>query len=74
MPKFVVLKTLPKGQQPGELVDLNDDEGAVFLAVEAVREARPSDDKTTTPVKTSPPRPRSREYHRRDLHAAATTD
>ena len=36
MPTYHVLKELPKGQQPGDLVELNADEAAVFLAVGAV--------------------------------------
>ncbi len=56
MPKFVVLKALPQGQQPGETVDLNEDEGRVFLLVGAVK---PADEK---------PKP-TRRYARRDMQA-----
>ncbi len=56
MPTFVVLKTLPKGQQPGETVELNADEARVFLLVGAVT---PADDKPKA----------SRRYGRRDMQA-----
>jgi hypothetical protein len=61
VPKYVVLKVLPQGQRPGELVDLHEDAGRVFLAVDAVRLA--DDDEAA-------PKPRRR-YQRRDLHAEA---
>lgn len=64
MPTYVVLKDLPHGQRPGDLVDLNDDEGRVFLLVDAVRKATAADEK-----KTPEHRLRPREYHRRDLQA-----
>ena len=64
MPKYVVLKTLPKGQQPGDTVELNDDEARVFLLVEAVREP---DAFTPAELATKP----KRRYGRRDLEAEA---
>lgn len=61
MAQYLVLKELPKGQQPGELVELNDDEARVFMTegVEAVRPVDPEPDET---------KPRRR-YNRRDLQA-----
>lgn len=64
MPKYVVLKDLPQGQQAGEIVDLNEDVGNIFLTVEAVRKITPSDER-----KTPQQRLRTREYNRRDLQA-----
>ena len=64
MPKYVVLQLLPQGQRPGELVELHEDAGAVFLTVAAVRKATPSDDK-----KTPEQRLRARDYQRRDMQA-----
>lgn len=60
MSRYLVLKTLPKGQEPGDTVELNDDEARVFLLVEAVR----SIDEPI--VEETKPR---RRYHRRDLVA-----
>lgn len=34
--KYLVKKPLPDGQQPGEIVDLHEDVGNVFLLVDAV--------------------------------------
>ncbi len=63
MAKYRVLKTLPKGQQPGDSVELNDDEARVFLAVGAI-EAPTSADPTKPKTRRG-----SREYQRRDLEA-----
>lgn len=66
MSRYLVLKTLPQGQEPGAIVELNDDEAYVFMTVEAVRPADglPADDsRAADDVK-----PRRR-YQRRDLQA-----
>ena len=63
MPQYVVLKTMPKGQQPGEVVDLNDDEARVFLAAEAVRPV----DASVAPTVSVPKK--KGKYARRDLKA-----
>jgi len=55
---YRVVKDLPKGQRPGDIVDLNEDEARVLLLVEAV-EPIPEE---------KPERPRRR-YSRRDLEA-----
>lgn len=60
MSQYLVLKELPKGQQPGDTVELNEDEAHVFMLVEAVR---PIDGSS---AEGSPPR---RRYRRRDLVA-----
>ncbi len=36
MPKYRVLKEMPQGQRPGEIVELPEEVGAVFLSVDAV--------------------------------------
>lgn len=62
MARYLVLKTLPKGQLPGETVELNDDEAFVFMSkdVEAVRPvAEPIAEETKA----------RRRYQRRDLVA-----
>ncbi len=64
MPKYVVLKTLPQGQRPGELVDLPVEAGNVFLLVEAVRAAVPSDDNKSPEKRLT--------YRRRDLVAESS--
>ena len=56
--KYLVLKELPQGQQPGEVIELHADVASVFLlpgvdAVRPVAEAEPS----------------KRRYQRRDLQA-----
>jgi len=63
--KYRVVQTLPKGQQPGETVELNDDEARVFLTVGAVRTLETEDDPPVTPPKSR------RQYARRDLKAEA---
>ncbi len=63
MPRYLVLKELPQGQQPGTLVDLHDDVGRVFLLVGAVRLA----DAESEPE--MPSAPARRRYARRDLTA-----
>ena len=65
MPKYVVLKELPQGQQPGDLVELHEDVGRVFLTIEAVRKATPSDETKSPQQRIS----RARTYQRRDLQA-----
>jgi antitoxin (DNA-binding transcriptional repressor) of toxin-antitoxin stability system len=55
---YVVLKALPKGQQPGETVELTDAEATVFLLVGAVRRDEPE-----------PTRPGRGRYRRADLQA-----
>lgn len=62
MSQYLVLKALPKGQQPGDTVELNDDEASVFMmpGIEAVR---PVDAPSVEETKTR------RRYQRRDLVA-----
>ncbi len=67
MPKYVVLKTLPQGQEPGALVELHEDAGKVFLQVDAVRAATPADEKRTPQQRLIP-----RQYNRRDLQAVGS--
>ncbi len=56
--KFVALKELPQGQQPGDVFDATEDAGDVLIAVGAARRL-PDDDKP------------KRRYHRKDLEAGA---
>lgn len=60
MSQYLVLKELPKGQQPGDTVELNEDEAHVFMLVEAVRPIDESIAEEATP---------RRRYRRRDLAA-----
>jgi len=60
--RFIALKELPQGQQPGEEFDATEDAGAVLILVGAARKA----DETTDDVKS----PRGR-YRRTDLRAEA---
>lgn len=57
--KFVALKELPQGQQPGEVFDATEDQGRVLILVGAARKADEQE-----------PAPRRR-YQRRDLAATA---
>jgi hypothetical protein len=64
--KFVALKELPQGQQPGEVFDAPEAQGDVLVLVGAARKA--DDD---APVESpDDPKPRRR-YTRRDLTAEA---
>lgn len=56
--EYLVLKTLPQGQQPGETVDLPEEVGNVFLLVGAVEKIEPATDK-----------PARGRYRRADLRA-----
>ena len=56
--KFVALKELPQGQQPGDVFDTTEDIGRVLVSVGA---ARLAEDKDATTAK--------RRYTRRDLTA-----
>jgi hypothetical protein len=62
--KYRVLKELPNGRQPGEVIEENEDVGNILMSagVEAV-ELVPDD----TPLGIAPARGT---YHRRDLVAA----
>lgn len=62
MSQYLVLKELPKGQQPGDTVELNDDEARVFMTV-GVDAVRPVDAPSVEETKTR------RRYQRRDLQA-----
>jgi hypothetical protein len=67
--KFLVLKDLPQGQQPGDVIDIHEDIGKIFMlpGVEAVKPLE--EDEAVEPVETSTPR---RRYQRRDLEAKTT--
>lgn len=73
--KFVALKELPQGTQPGEVFDVNEDIGNVFILVGAARKATRADASSEpVPARTAEPedtshRPSSRRYQRRDLQA-----
>ena len=60
--KYRVKRPLPDGQQPGEIVELHEDVGNVFLLVDAVEK-----------IEEPKPSPRGR-YRRSDLHAEHTED
>lgn len=62
--KYLVLKELPQGQQPGATIDVHEDIGNILEQVGAVRKVTEVEDDGETD------RPRRR-YQRRDL--AATT-
>lgn len=55
--KYRVTKPLPQGQQPGEIVEFNDEIANVFLTVEAIEK-----------VEESKPAARGR-YRRSDMRA-----
>lgn len=57
--KYLALKELPDGTQPGAEIDLHEDVARVLLLVEAVRPAPADDEKSS----------RRRTYNRRDLKA-----
>ncbi len=57
--KFVALKELPQGQQPGDVFEATEAQGNVLVSVGAARVAEPGE---------TPERPR-RKYTRRDLTA-----
>ncbi len=60
--KYVALKVLPHGQQPGDVFEESEAVGNVFILVGAARKAEEDE---TVPVKLSRGR-----YRRRDLRAA----
>jgi len=60
--KYRVKRPLPDGQQPGEIVELHEDVGNVFLLVDAVEK-----------IEESKPLPRGR-YRRSDLRAEQSED
>lgn len=62
MSRYLVLKELPKGQQPGDTVELNDDEAGVFMTA-GVDAVRPVDEPSVEETKTR------RRYQRRDMQA-----
>ncbi len=62
--KFIALKELPQGQQPGEEFDATEDEGNVLILVGAAKRADEDDDTKS----------RRGTYRRRDLQAQPTTD
>ncbi len=62
---YRVLKELPQGQQPGDLIDATDAEGQVLLLVGAVERLEPSHAEEQA-ADASPSR---RRYRRRDLEA-----
>ncbi len=74
MQRYLVLKELPKGQQPGTIVELDDQHAGIFLSVGAIAPA-PAD--APPPPAAAPPpaqepkerTPRSPRYDRRDLKA-----
>ena len=57
--KFVALKELPQGQQPGDVFEATEDAGNVLIAVGAARRLPDDEDKP------------KRRYHRKDLEAEA---
>ncbi len=65
--KYVVLKALPQGQQPGDEVDLPEAVGNVFVLAGAARPADPEPE-AVAPTSSSSSR---RRYQRRDLEAEA---
>lgn len=60
MAQYLVLKTLPKGQEPGDTVELNDDEARVLMIPE-IAAVRPIDQPEEAKAR--------RRYQRRDLVA-----
>ncbi len=62
--QFIALKELPKGTQPGDAFEANEDEGQVLILVGAARLAEATD----PPVKT-PTRRRAQTYQTRHLTA-----
>lgn len=72
MSQYFVLKELPKGQQPGDTVELNDDEARVFMTagVDAVRPVdEPSVDAPIVEETSVEETKTRRKYQRRDLAA-----
>jgi len=57
--KFVALKELPQGQQPGDIFEATEAEGEALGLVEAARPATPAEIKKES----------KREYQRRDMVA-----
>lgn len=64
--RYLVKRPLPKGQLPGEYVDLHPDVGAVFMLVDAVEPAELAPDPPEAP-KAKPQKKNS--YRRQDLQA-----
>ncbi len=67
MATYRVLQILPKGNPPGSLVELNDDEARVLMAVGAVEPHDASE--PVEPPKARQQRKPRREYERRDMEA-----
>ncbi len=63
--KFIALKELPSGQQPGAVFDATEAEGHVLILVGAARLA------DADPPAIEPPTRSRRTYQRRDLTAEA---
>lgn len=62
--KYVALKALPHGQQPGDVFEESTAIGEVLILVGAARKAEPDED---VPQKTPSTSRAPRRYQRRDL-------
>jgi hypothetical protein len=62
--KYIALKELPHGQQPGDVFDVSEAIGHIFVLVGAARLADPAD--------LEPSRVPRRRYQRRDLESSTT--
>jgi hypothetical protein len=69
--KFVVLKELPQGQQPGDVIDVDEAVGDVLLLVGAARKPEPDEAAADDPVTPAVIPISRRSYRRRDLVADA---
>jgi hypothetical protein len=61
--KFIALKELPQGQQPGEVFETTEAMGDVLVSVGAAK--RVEEEESSPPVA-----PARRRYQRRDMEAA----